>query len=62
MAEKKKIEKPKTIKEEPKVAPKAEPKPVPAPKQSTLKEKIDRTVEDYKDNPEELKHYHIHYI
>ena len=39
----------------PKVKPKAEPKVTPAPKQPTLKEKIDRTVEDYKDSPEELK-------
>ncbi len=57
MAEKKIVEKPKTIKEEPKVTakPKAVPKVAPAPKQPTLKEKIDRTVEDYKDNSEELK-------
>ena len=51
MAEKKKIEKPKTKKEKPKAALKV----APAPKQPTLKEKINRTVEDYKENPEELK-------
>ena len=50
MANKKKVEKPKTTKKEPKVVPQK-----PIVKKVTLKEKIDRTVEDYKDNPEELK-------
>jgi len=58
MAEKKKIEKPKAQKKEKKVEPKVEQPKVttaPAKRQPTLKEKIDRTVEDYKDAPEELK-------
>ena len=53
MAEKKKVEKPKTKKVEPKVEKKKP--PAPALKKPTLKQKIHRTVEDYKDSPEELE-------
>jgi uncharacterized Zn finger protein (UPF0148 family) len=50
--EKKKTDKPKTEK---KVEPVATPPVTQQPKKPTLKERIDKTVDDWKDSPEELK-------
>ena len=65
MVEKKTKEKPKTPKVVEKVEEEVEeevvpktvstPAPSPTPRKPTLKEKIDRTVNDWKDSPEELK-------